>query len=370
MANILINGYKANTGGGKMILDNFANHLDHLILDHVYYILTPASNNYPKNQNKNIIIVDLPEWCKKNYLFPLLYYYQFPKLLRTFKIDLIFNFGDIIIPSKIKQIYFFDWAYAVYNDDYIWSKIPFFNKITRKAKVFLIRKYIGKVCLVLAQTKSIENRLVDFFKIKNTTVIPTPLGISPEKCLNGIQIENNSLKLFYPASYSPHKNHQILLEVAKKIISRKLNITIFITINNNDFLATIEKNNLSSVLVNLGTLDKRQMNCLYNDCDGVIFPTLLETYGLPFYEAMAYEKPIFTSNLDFAKDACEDFAIYFNPFDAEDIINKITNNIYSKDQILFMTNTGLIKFKKLPSWPEVITEYNQCINLVLSNNYN
>lgn len=367
MANILINGFKANAGGGKMILENFLDQLYKSNLIHKYYVLTPSARDYETYQTDNIIIAGLPNWCKNNFLFPILYYHHLPRLLNTLKIDLIFNFGDVIIPSSIKQIYFFDWSYAVYDEKYIWSAMRFSDKVIRKVKVFLIKKYIGKVSLVLAQTKNIETRLNKSFKINKTIVIPTPVGVKPEKCNKELQFENDSLKLFYPASYSPHKNHKILIEVAKQISLRKLKIKIYITINNSDFITSINNNNLSSIIINLGTLTRDQMNCVYQACDGVIFPTLLETYGLPYYEAMAYEKPIFTSDLDFAREGCVNSAIYFNPFDAGDIIEKLITHIYSEEKLSSMIKSGQIIYKNLPTWPEVIHKYNECINHVLEN---
>jgi glycosyltransferase involved in cell wall biosynthesis len=265
MANILVNGFKANAGGGKMILINFIKHLEDINLNHIYFILTPDGKDYINVKSEKIVFVNLPLWCKKNSLFIFFYFFKLPKLLKSLKIDLIFNFGDVIIPGRIRQIYFFDWAYAVYNESYIWSKMPLNEKIKRKIKVALIRAYIGKVSLVLTQTKNIERRLI---------VIPTPVGIKPERCEREFYKITKTYNLLYPASFSPHKNHRILIDVAKLIASRKLNIVIYLTIDNEEFINEIYKHNLSTILINMGTLNNHQMNCAYQDCDAIIMPTL------------------------------------------------------------------------------------------------
>ena len=66
-------------------------------------------------------------------------------------------------------------------------------------------------------------------------------------------------------------------------------------------------------------------NCpkLYNQADAMFLPTLLETFSASYPEAMKMERPILTSDLDFAKDICGDAALYFNPLDSYDIANKI-----------------------------------------------
>ena len=49
-------------------------------------------------------------------------------------------------------------------------------------------------------------------------------------------------------------------------------------------------------------------------------PTLLESYGFPYIEAIFYKKHIFTSKLDLSVEVCQDMAYYFNPNDIKSII--------------------------------------------------
>jgi glycosyltransferase involved in cell wall biosynthesis len=62
-------------------------------------------------------------------------------------------------------------------------------------------------------------------------------------------------------------------------------------------------------------------------------PTLLEVFSASYPESMKMKKPILTSNYSFAKDVCKDAVLYFNPLDANDIVEKI-EMIY-KDENLY-----------------------------------
>ena len=153
MANIFVNCFNLNIGGGKNILDNYIKELNKNKLSHNYFILTPNFADYVHYSKKNLTVIDINNSYKNNLIFLKLYYYKFPKIFKKYKIDLIFNFGDIIIPSTLPQIYFFDWAYAVYDSKYIWNNMDYKNFLIRKIKVFLIKKYIKKVSSITKQNK-------------------------------------------------------------------------------------------------------------------------------------------------------------------------------------------------------------------------
>ncbi len=53
----------------------------------------------------------------------------------------------------------------------------------------------------------------------------------------------------------------------------------------------------------------------YLACNALLLPTLLESFSGTYLEAMHFGRPILTSNLDFARDVCDDAALYFDPWD-------------------------------------------------------
>lgn len=57
---------------------------------------------------------------------------------------------------------------------------------------------------------------------------------------------------------------------------------------------------------------------LYRSCDICFLPTLLETFSATYPEAMAMGLPIVTTDLGFARDVCDDAALYYRPRGAAD----------------------------------------------------
>ena len=372
MAHILVNFAKASAGGGKNILHNFLKNSSKLDEKHKYHILVPNYDDYKKFSNDNIEIIKTHNLWSINILFIFYYYLYIPLICKEKKIDLLLNFGDVVIPTlKIKQIYYFDWAYAVYNEDYIWQNMSFVGKLMRKVKVYLIDKNIKKVSLVILQTKNMKNRIYEKYSLSSVKVYPTPIELLNNNSteLTTINNKKRNLTLFYPASYSPHKNFLLIIKFANEIKRRGGEIKLNLTLTDLEFTDLLSKTNLNSndqILINLGRLNKEGLQKEYNNCDLVFMPTLLESYGLPYFEAMSFGKPIITSDLDFAKEVCGENAFYFNPFQVNDVFKSIDE--YSNDKNLIVKiKPNLNKIKNLPSWKDEMNNFSNEINNILQN---
>jgi glycosyltransferase involved in cell wall biosynthesis len=62
---------------------------------------------------------------------------------------------------------------------------------------------------------------------------------------------------------------------------------------------------------NLGPIPIPECASLYKECDAMFLPTLLECFSASYIEAMYMEKPIVTSDLDFAHTVCGNSALNF-----------------------------------------------------------
>lgn len=371
MANVFINGVKANAGGGKCILKNYLALLKDNDNKHKYFVLTPDKKEYLEYTCDFIEIVDINNLYKKNALFPLLYYWGLPKLFKKLKIDIIFNFGDMIIPTKIAQIYMFDWPYAVYPESLIWQKMSCNNYLARKLKLILIKKYIKYPVIVIGQTKTICNRLKRCFGLTKVEIIPSavPLENLDKGEYFDFCLPKDKFKLLYPSSWAPHKNLEVLIPLAKKIKEHSYPYVIIVTIetkNNKfaqNFLDEIETELLASVILNVGQIEMKNIPSLYQQSDALLMPTLLETYGLPYIEAMYHKKTILTSDLDFAHDVCGDAAFYFDPLDENSILETIKKAYSDIDGRYLKISEGDSKIKQLLTWEQVFEHYQNLLEL-------
>ena len=100
-----------------------------------------------------------------------------------------------------------------------------------------------------------------------------------------------------------------------------------------------------------------QIGDLYSKSDALLMPTILESYGLTYFEAMNYKLPIIASRMDFSISACKDAALYFSPFDSKELL-KVTNDLFENEDLRQeIINNGNRILNNLPTWDQLINEY-------------
>tara|TARA_Y100000739_G_C20527620_1_gene427310 strand:+ start:16 stop:1122 length:1107 start_codon:yes stop_codon:yes gene_type:complete len=368
MSHILINGISSKTAGGKSILLNFINTLEKRELNHKFTIIVDSSKKYLKIKNKNIKIKSLG-FFEYQILLPFTNNYLLPKLIRRLNIDLVFNLSDLPIPTKTKQILLFDWPYAAYPSSKAWQLGGFREKIRRKLKFYLFKKNLSFVDLMIAQSKAIKERLKKKYRFNNIICIGN--AVSLENINSNIYFDKKlggGFKLLCLSYYYPHKNLEIFLELANKILVAKKNWKIIITISPKHgtrakkFLKDIQRKKLSQVLINIGPVSMNEVPSLYKQCDALLLPTLLESFSGTYVEAMFHKKPIFTSNYDFASDVCKNGAAYFNPNDPKEIFDVLDDVISNKNKLDDLVNNASKNLKKMDSWEDAVDKY---LNLFL-----
>lgn len=135
----------------------------------------------------------------------------------------------------------------------------------------------------------------------------------------------NSKTLIYPAFPRFFKNHEVVVE-AMKLLNRSdrsewsdLSLQLTMTGAENGYAKKIAAmaRGLANVQL-IGFLSHEQALAQYAPADGMIFPSKLETWGLPLSEFRETGKPIFAANLPYAKEPLSDYANveWFDPDDA------------------------------------------------------
>ncbi|GHT67100.1 hypothetical protein AGMMS50239_29680 [Bacteroidia bacterium] len=368
--NILVNGISAKSGGGKSILTNFLT----LLVDHKteneYFVIVPSSvTDYQKYCSNNIHIIPVKSSLIDLYIFT---FFTVNKINKKYNITLILNLADLIIPTSIKQVYLFDWPYAIYPDSIVWNKMNKKDWILRKFKLFLVKHYISKPSLVIAQTETAKYRLNKIYRINNIEIVPNAVSI--DNLTGGeyrdFNFPENKIKLLYLTKYYTHKNIEVFLPLAKLIKEQNLPYIFIITIDEaqhkkaKKIIEAINNEKIEDVIINIGTVSMPHVPSLYQQTDALLMPTLLESFSGTYVEAMYHKKPIFTSDLDFARDVCQDAAFYFNPESIENILMTIKEYFNNLKAINTIVQKGEKRLSEFLPWREVFDKLMQIINHV------
>jgi glycosyltransferase involved in cell wall biosynthesis len=116
------------------------------------------------------------------------------------------------------------------------------------------------------------------------------------------------VKLFYPALPLSYKNHiEILnaLSLIKGKQSKLEGIKLVLTFEESDNLSLVRKAKELSVLEQIEFIGMRTFNeiiQLYQDVDIVVFPSTIETIGLPLIEAAMLGKKILAADMPYARE--------------------------------------------------------------------
>ena len=65
-----------------------------------------------------------------------------------------------------------------------------------------------------------------------------------------------------------------------------------------------------------GIVSRDELRSLYRGASQVVLPTVMETFGFPYIEAMALGKPLVCADIEVARELCGDAPYYFRPDDA------------------------------------------------------
>ncbi|MEW6706741.1 MAG: glycosyltransferase family 1 protein [Pseudomonadota bacterium] len=136
-----------------------------------------------------------------------------------------------------------------------------------------------------------------------THVVQRPLpGVGPEPFL------------LHVSRMAPSKNIEALLRLAEAWPDKRIVLAGAPSPYTAEVQRIVTERALGNVLIRLD-LDEAQKAWAYAHCEGFLFPSLAEGFGLPPLEAMHFGKPVFLSRLTSLPEVGGEVAFYFDAFD-------------------------------------------------------
>lgn len=186
---------------------------------------------------------------------------------------------------------------------------------------WLFRRNARHVHRAIVQSDVIGDELRDNFPALDGRISiipqPAPLWLASSKRWQRGWGDDRPLRLFYPASAYPHKNHALLKRYAGEFAARK-DVHVVTTLDPANSSRT-------TMLMPIGLQDADGMRDQYSRADALLFPSLDESFGLPLVEAMTIGLPILAADRPYARSLCGDTAIYFDPTDGGALDEAITD---------------------------------------------
>jgi glycosyltransferase involved in cell wall biosynthesis len=112
-----------------------------------------------------------------------------------------------------------------------------------------------------------------------------------------------------------------------------------------------EKNFLNQKVVILSEVSDRTLAGLYENCLFTIYPSLYEGWGLPVGESLAFGKVCLASNASSIPEVGGDLAVYFDPANLDDAVNKADQLIRHPERRTDLERAIREQFRPI-SWTE------------------
>jgi len=373
---VLLNGINALSAGGASVVGNVVKNISIIAPDIFFDVILPENKGFEDiRQRNNMCVHFIPR--NNNHILNRFFdiYINIAKWCKDYKSDLCFTLGDIgPIKLSIPHIVLLQQAMILYKgEDYekFWS-------MKEKLKFIFIRRHFGKMSkkidMITVQSPIMAERLKDIYNVPNNKIriIPSTLPDQNDSKINSKILNSEMIKinkpyrlLFLSAGY-PHKNHIIIPKVAMELQKRGLHnkVHIFLTIDSSDkfgksILKSIEP--YLDCISNLGPLTKENVPGAYKAAGALLLPTLVESFGLIYLEAMRHGCQILTSDRDFSRWMCGELAMYFDPLDSISIVDTIEKYIENPSLPEYGENVTqrLNNFPK--SWEKVTEQYAKLI---------
>jgi glycosyltransferase involved in cell wall biosynthesis len=230
---------------------------------------------------------------------------------------------------------------------------------------YIYKKNIHKNTYLIVQQEWMKRMSIRLFGLPKDAVIVAP----PSSANRGIENDFITNPIAGATSYSflfasfpdSHKNFEVVCKAAE-ILKEQLgveNFQVYLTIKEEDnsytkWLFRKWGSKISNIQF-IGFLDRKSLYEYYNQCHCLIFPSKIETWGLPITEFAAFNKPMLLSDLPYAHETASgyDKVSFFSPDNPKELAMKMKKLIEGDDSFLITAEKVTIPPPVARSWQEL-----------------
>lgn len=364
MKTIVISAVNIRKGGTLTILKDCLSYLS--TLKKSDYRIVAIVHNKNLCFFPSIEYIDIP-WSIKGWHKRLwCEYFYLNKLSQNIpNIDLWFSLHDTTPRVKAKnQALYCQTSFPFYNPsfrDFLFDpKIPLFAIFTK----YIYKLNVHRNNKIIVQTNWLRKGLSKMLNVKKDKFIVAP-PVLPK--ISGYKQEknNNKFLFLYPATADVHKNFSVLLKASKllEITLGKNVFEIILTINGkeNKYSQSLLKNysNVESIKF-MGMIKQKDLFDLYAKVDALVFPSLIETWGLPISEFSSYDKPMLLSDLMYSHETSSlskaKLVGFFDPMNEKELFQKMLNLINNDHRDLTTAPNIAIEEPVAYNWQEIFSK--------------
>ena len=356
---VAVNGTALSKSGALTILKQF---IKYAAKDDKYQYFCFVPENLELDHSKNITFVEIPKmsWFKR----VMWDAFKFKSYLNTQGINpyKVISLQNTSINIDVEQIIYLHQPLPFSSIKWsIFKKEQFKLFLYKHFYSFFIFLFVNKNTSFVVQTNWMKEALCirSFIDDSRVHVIKPDINL-PYITLKDVKNRNKKKPehiLLYPATPLFYKNHLIILD-ALKLLKQKgeiNNIKFQVTFEESEyeqFSKQVKDLDLSEHIEFLGTRPYEELIGLYQRADIVLFPSYVETFGLPLVEGASLGKPVLCSDLAFSRDVLAGYsgATFLNYQEASEWADAIKDTLVKIQDSTF--EYGTFEFAQSTSWED------------------
>lgn len=329
---IMVFDVPAESGGALSVLHEFYTEFVHDQENEYIFVLSLPE----LKETSNIKLLRFP-WIKKSWGHRIYFDHLIaPKLIKKHKVDKVLSLQNITIRNT-----------KVYQSVFVHNALPFTEyeiSIRENKKLWVYQNIIGKNIMksikradhVIVQTNWMKKKCIEQLKLSPEKIEVKPPKINIEVKKRFKETKESMSTFFYPAGGSIYKNHKLIIDACLALKEEGINdYKVIFTLKGDEnghiaYLYNIVEKNELPISFN-GNLTREKVFDFYTKAT-LIFPSYIETVGLPLLEAKMHGTPIIASDCAFSKEILDGYekVEFTDPFDAKDLAAKINNSVINK----------------------------------------
>lgn len=351
------------TGGGRVVGTNVVATLPAVAPGHEYLVTAPPAAGYPTDPAAaHVRIVELAARPRARRV--ALEYRLLPRLLHDFQPDWTLALANVPVANPPGRQ-----ALLIHEPTLFYSREergPDHPRVELRNRAFLqtVRRRLRHVDVVFCQTEVAAARFSAQYGFPDVALLPNAVSADVAAGAGASTADEpggDRFSLLSLTRYYPHKNLETVVEAYRRYPDELAATRWALTVEATDhpwarrLLASITESGLDSQIVNLGRLPHEQIGGHYAAADAVIVPSRMESFSGTYLESMRFERPILTSDRDFARSVCGAAAMYFDPLDPGEIKDAILALVDQPQLGRELVAAGRHRLEELAAdWPSIL----------------
>lgn len=321
--NIVVLATASRQAGALTIYKQFLNHLQNVRKGDNYYIFLHPSMPQPEMPSVNYIVIDTSSFLNRiRFDF---YGCKIELKRREIQEDVIISLQNTgIFRAPVPQIIYYHQPLPLYPNK--WNpfkktELPMF--CYKHIYSLFVRLTCNSLTQYVAQIPFIKEGICRKWNVEPERVhvlFPDIERVDVEK-VTPYEWGDDCMHFVYPANMAKYKNYDILVN-ALSMVQDKKSYKLHLTLTKEEYpelYKRIKVLGLENVVLLEGMMPHERILSMYKASKALLFPSTIETLGLPLLEAGAFGLPIIAADLDYAHQVMEGYEgiRYVDAYDAK-----------------------------------------------------